>query len=214
MAGSVSVAVACPQEMVRAGIRSMLEKAGVEIVAEVGTASQLRTVIARRKPRVLLVDGALPGCVRDDGFGLIGELRERLAGTSVVFFTAVENPTYAARARAVGAVNCLSPGFTRDELVAAVRQASQKEPAATTGAFAAISLALTTAPAATSERRLTPREQQVLSHLAYGLSNDEIAASLGIGVETVKVYVQQILRKLGVRDRTQAAVLAVRERLS
>ena len=56
---------------------------------------------------------------------------------------------------------------------------------------------------------LTPRESQVLSHVAYGLTNDEIASSLDISVETVKEHVQNVLRKLALQDRTQAAVWAV-----
>jgi DNA-binding NarL/FixJ family response regulator len=57
---------------------------------------------------------------------------------------------------------------------------------------------------------ITPRELQVLRHIGYGLSNEEIARSLGISVETVKEHVQNLLRKLKVHDRTAAAVLAVR----
>ena len=53
---------------------------------------------------------------------------------------------------------------------------------------------------------LTPRELQVLRHVGYGLSNDEITRSMGISVETIKEHVQNILRKMGVQDRTQAAV--------
>ena len=66
---------------------------------------------------------------------------------------------------------------------------------------------------ATRDAKLTPREGEVLSHVAYGLSNDEIARSLRISVETVKEHVQNLLRKLGVNDRTQAAVWAVRSGL-
>jgi DNA-binding NarL/FixJ family response regulator len=57
---------------------------------------------------------------------------------------------------------------------------------------------------------VTPREEQVLRHVALGLSNDEIARSLQISVETVKEHVQNLLRKLAVNDRTQAAVWAVK----
>jgi DNA-binding NarL/FixJ family response regulator len=66
---------------------------------------------------------------------------------------------------------------------------------------------------ATRDAKLTPREGEVLSHVAYGLSNEEIARSLRISVETVKEHVQNLLRKLGVNDRTQAAVWAVRSEL-
>lgn len=59
----------------------------------------------------------------------------------------------------------------------------------------------------------TPREFQVLRHIGYGLSNDEIARSMGISVETIKEHVQNILRKLGVKDRTQAAVWTVKQGL-
>jgi DNA-binding NarL/FixJ family response regulator len=63
---------------------------------------------------------------------------------------------------------------------------------------------------ATSRVKLTSREHEVLSHMAYGLSNDEIARSLTVSIETIKEHVQNILRKLTVSDRTQAAVWAVK----
>lgn len=69
------------------------------------------------------------------------------------------------------------------------------------------------ASAELTQARVTPRENQVLAHVALGLSNEEIAHSLGISVETVKEHVQNLLRKLAVADRTQAAVWAVRSRV-
>jgi DNA-binding NarL/FixJ family response regulator len=62
-------------------------------------------------------------------------------------------------------------------------------------------------------QELTPREFQVLRHIGYGLANEEIARSMGISVETIKEHVQNILRKLAMKDRTQVAVWAVREGL-
>jgi DNA-binding NarL/FixJ family response regulator len=214
MPAPVKIAIACPMELIRAGIREMVANTGVQVIAEAGNAAQLRSLIKQKRPQVLLVDGSLPGCVRQDSFELVAELKDRLAGISLIFLTTVDNPTYTARARAVGASNCLSMSVGREELVAAIRNAAQKKPATGAGAFVAISGALSTRAAATSEKNLTPREQQVLSHLAYGLSNDEIASSLEISVETVKEHVQKILRKLAVKDRTQAAVWAVRQKLA
>jgi DNA-binding NarL/FixJ family response regulator len=215
MAQPLTVAIACPLELVRAGIRAMVAKSGIEVVAEAGTATQLKTLVkSGRKPNVLVVDGCLPGCPSQDGFEFVSELAPQLEGVSVVFLTAVENPTYAARARAVGASNCLSLAFDREELLTAIKQAARKQPATGTGAFAVITKALTTRATETSELSLTPREQQVLSHLGYGLSNKDIANSLEISVETVKEYVQRILRKLRLTDRTQAAVWAVRQKLA
>jgi DNA-binding NarL/FixJ family response regulator len=213
MPAQVKLAIACPMELVRAGIREMVANSGIQVIAEAGNAAQLRLLIKQNKPQVLLIDASLPGCVRQDSFELVAELKDRLAGVSLIFLTTVDNPTYTARSRAVGASNCLPMNVDCDELVMSIRNAAQKKPATGAGAFVAISEALSTRAAATSGKKITPREQQVLSHLAYGLSNDEIANSLEISVETVKEHVQNILRKLSVKDRTQAAVWAVRQKL-
>jgi DNA-binding NarL/FixJ family response regulator len=108
----------------------------------------------------------------------------------------------------------LSKGSSRDELVRAIKTAasgetiwSREELRRVTGALAA--------PRNGSEQEvsLTKRESEVLKQLAFGLTNKEIAQSLGISYETVKEHVQHILRKIGVSDRTQAAVWAVRRNL-
>jgi DNA-binding NarL/FixJ family response regulator len=102
----------------------------------------------------------------------------------------------------------------REELIAAIRNAAAGKPATGSGAFVAIAGSLDARTTSAFEKNLTAREQQVLSHIAYGLSNEEIARSLDISVETIKEHVQKILRKLTVRDRTQAAVWAVRQKLA
>lgn len=215
MARPAKVLIAYPQELVRAGVRALLAGTGIDVVAEAGTVRQLRNALkSAAKPDVLLVDGCMPDAPGQDGFDLVTSLAKQLDGVSVVFLTASENPTYLARARAVGASNCLSLGFERNELVAALRAAARKQPTTGGGAFAAVAGALGKPGAETSEMKLTPREQQVLSHLGYGLSNKDIASSLDISVETVKEYVQRILRKLRFADRTQAAVWAVRQKLA
>jgi DNA-binding NarL/FixJ family response regulator len=103
---------------------------------------------------------------------------------------------------------------SRDEFVEGIRQAaagetiwSREELRRVTGALAA--------PRSNNESEvpLTKRENEVLKQLAFGLTNKEIAQSLGISYETVKEHVQHILRKIGVSDRTQAAVWAVRKNL-
>jgi DNA-binding CsgD family transcriptional regulator len=97
------------------------------------------------------------------------------------------------------------------ELITAVENAAAGKSAMEAGPFRRVVASMTGRPnAATSEARVTPRESQVLSHVAFGLSNEEIARSLEISVETVKEHVQNLLRKLAVNDRTQAAVWAVR----
>jgi DNA-binding NarL/FixJ family response regulator len=105
-------------------------------------------------------------------------------------------------------------GATRDELLAAIRTAaagesvwSREDLRRVTGALAAPRLG------EDMEVPLTKRESEVLRQMALGLTNKEIAQTLGISYETVKEHVQHILRKIGVSDRTQAAVWAVRRGL-
>jgi len=134
-----------------------------------------------------------------------------LPATKFVFVTEIDNPTYMARARAVGAASCLLMGFSQRELVTAIENAAAGKTAAGSGPYAKIAASMEPRDAqAARDSGLTPRESQVLSHVAFGLSNDEIARSLEISVETVKEHVQNMLRKLAVNDRTQAAVWAVK----
>lgn len=113
-----------------------------------------------------------------------------------------------ARARAVRAANCLLTSVSQKELSAAIENAAAGKPASAPFATVAAAMEPRDAWAARDSGR-TPRESQVLSHIAFGLSNDERAASLAISIETVKEHVQKVLRKLAVNDRTQAAVWAV-----
>ena len=214
MSAPINIVIACPLEIVRAGICSMVEGAGMRVGGEAGNAAELRALLKKRKPHVLLIDGVLPGCQRQDSFELVVELENLLSRVAIVFLTTVDNPTSSARARAVGAVNCLSMSMSQQDLVVAIRNAAAGKPATGSGAFVAIAGSLDARTPAAFEKNLTAREQQVLSHIAYGLSNEEIAKSLEISVETVKEHVQKILRKLTVRDRTQAAVWAVRQKLA
>ena len=115
--------------------------------------------------------------------------------------------------RAAGAVQCLAQGCSAGELVAAIRHAALGRAPQPPDPFAVVSARLSAPDADGADRHLTLRERQVLRHLAYGLSNDEIGASLGIGLETVKTHVHKLLRKMSMRDRTQVAVWAVKNGL-
>lgn len=200
--------IAYPKELIRAGLRAMLEKTGIKIVAEAETAPSTVTLAKKQKPAVVLLDAAIPG---GDAFELITKLTKNLPASRFILLSALDNPTYMARARAVGAANFLLMGFSQRELVAAIENAAAGKTAAGAGTFAKIAAAMEPRDArAARDNGLTPRESQVLSHIAFGLSNDEIARSLEISVETVKEHVQKVLRKLQVTDRTKAALWAVK----
>ena len=156
----------------------------------------------------MLLDAAIPG---GDAFELVATLSKTMPATKFVSLTAIDNPTYMARARAVGAANCLLKDSASKELVTAIENAATGKPVSGSAPFAKIAASMEPRDArAARDSGLTPRENQVLSHVAFGLSNDEIARSLEISVETVKEHVQNLLRKLDVNDRTQAAVWAVK----
>ena len=207
MPTSISLLVGYPKELIRAGLRAMLEKTGIKIVAEADSAPSTLTLAKKHKPTVVLLDAAIPG---GDAFELVTKLAKAIPATRFILLSAIDNPTYMARARAVGAANFLLMGFSQRELVAAIESAAAGKSASGASPFAKIVASMQPRDArAARDSGLTPRESQVLSHIALGLSNDEIARSLEISVETVKEHVQNLLRKLAVNDRTQAAVWAV-----
>jgi DNA-binding NarL/FixJ family response regulator len=208
MSASTSVLIADSQELVRLGVRAMLTGTGIKIIGEATDAKSTLTLAKKHKPAVVLLDVAIPG---GDAFELVGKILKAHPASSVVLMTAIDNPTYMARARAVGAVHCLLKDVSQQELVTAIENAAAGTPFTGAGKFGRITSSLAAREKGPAlDAGLTRRESQVLAHVAYGLSNDEIAQSLGISVETVKEHVQNILRKLAVSDRTQAAVWAVR----
>ena len=203
-----SLLIACPKELIRAGLRAMLAGSPVKIVGEAVDAPSTLTLAKKHKPTVMLLDAAIPG---GDAFELVTKLAKPLPATKFVFVTEIDNPTYMARARAVGAANCLLMGFSQRELVTAIESAAAGKQVSGPAPFARVTASMEPRDArAARDSGLTPRESQVLSHVALGLSNAEIAQSLEISIETVKEHVQNLLRKLAVNDRTQAAVWAVK----
>jgi len=208
MPSSISLLVAYPKELIRAGLRAMLAGSSVKIVGEASDAKSTLTLAKKHKPDVVLLDVAIPG---GDAFELVTKLAKSLPATKFILLSVLDNPTYMARARAVGAAHCLLKDVSQKELVTAIENAAAGKPAAGTGSFAKVTASMQERDSrAARDAGVTPREEQVLRHVALGLSNDEIARSLEISVETVKEHVQNLLRKLAVNDRTQAAVWAVK----
>jgi DNA-binding NarL/FixJ family response regulator len=123
-----------------------------------------------------------------------------------------DNPTYTARAVALGANGYLLKGCSREELIDAIRLVAEGHDMWTRDELRRVSGALAT-PRLNSDIDvpLTRREAEVLAMVSQGLTNKEIAKALFISAETVKEHVQRILKKIGVADRTQAAVWAVRK---
>lgn len=206
---SIKLLIADEQEIVRAGLYAMFEHSDVEIIATAQRPDQIAQLIEATRPDVVLLDIRM----RDpDGPTPLAEIHRRFPALPVLVFSAYDNPAYEARAMACGAVGYVLKTARRDELLAFVRQAAGGEKLWTRGDVRRLSgFTATAEPLSSGDVPLTPRELEVLRRLSAGETNNQIAAALGISTETVKEHVQHILRKLGVTDRTQAAVWAVRQ---
>ena len=209
---SITVLIADDHEIVRHGLTSVFKGSDLRIAGVAMTGQEAVRLARRHKPDVVLLDVRLGA---EDGLDVIKRIRSAATATRVVVLSAFDNPTYVARAVSAGAHDYLLKSATRAEIVAAVNAAAAGEAPSRAGELlrVATSMASKELPPDT-DVPLTPRETQVLRLVAMGLSNREIADALAISVETVKEHVQNLLRKVAVSDRTQAAVWAIRHGLA
>ncbi len=198
-------------EIVRLGIRQMLIGTDLEIADEAGNSEEAYNKFLASKFALVMLDVRLPG---GDGLQLLGKIKTHTPTQPVLVFSAYDNPTYIARAVALGANGFLLKSDSLEKIIDAIQRTSKGETIWSREELRRVTGSLATMRVGSdSEIPLTQREGEVLKQLANGLTNKEIAQSLGISYETVKEHVQHILRKVGVSDRTQAAVWAVRKNL-
>lgn len=208
----IKVLIADDESLVRAGIRTVLESASdIVVVAEAGDGRAAVEAARATRPHVALVDIKMPVL---DGLAAVGEIRRHVPGARIVMLTSFGTQPNTQRAVQEGTVGFVLKSCTPDELIRAVRAAHAGQaylsPQVTR-------LVLDMIPVADVARRqaaaarvagLSPRESQVMSLLAEGLTNGSIAARLRITEASVKTYVSRILVKLGCANRVQAALLA------
>jgi DNA-binding NarL/FixJ family response regulator len=207
---SIKVLIADDHEVVRSGLKSLLSGPDFEVVGQASGGEEAFQLAQKHKPNVVLLDIRMAD---GDGLEALDKIRAALPATRVIMLSTFDNPTYMARAAALGASDYLLKSSSRDDLRTAIKSAAAGESPLRTELRR---LAGTASPAQvelTDDVSLTQRESQVLRHMALGLSNKEIGRALGISVDTVKEHVQNILRKVKATDRTQAAVWAVRKGL-
>jgi len=207
----IRLLVADDHEVVRSGLKSMFVNTEVKVVGEVSTGAAAVKYALENDVDLVLLDIRMPD---GDGLTALGRIKLDKPNLPVLILSTFDNPTYVARAVALGAAGYLLKGCSRDALLAAIRTTAAGETAWTRDELRRVTGALAT-PRLTADVGVpvTQRESEVLRILAYGLTNKEIANTLKISYETVKEHVQHILRKIGVSDRTQAAVWAVRKEL-
>jgi DNA-binding NarL/FixJ family response regulator len=208
---AIKLLVVDDHEVVLLGLRIATQGTEIDIIGETSSAADTLKFVSQRVPDVVLLDIRMEG---GDGLNTLGRLKLDHPDLPIVIFSAYDNPTYIARAVALGAAGFVLKSATREKLLESIRKAASGESAWTREELRRVTGALA-APRLTGdiEVPLTQRESEVLRQMALGLTNKEIAKMLGISYETVKEHVQHILRKIGVTDRTQAAVWAVRKNL-
>jgi DNA-binding NarL/FixJ family response regulator len=201
------------QELVRAGLRAIMEASGVDVVGEAADGAEGVDLATELRPDVVLMDVRMPGI---DGIEATRRIRALPEDDvpRVLVLTTFDLDEYVFEALRAGASGFLLKDTPRAELVRAIEVVAGGDallaPSATRRLVEdfARRRAAGSPPAADALEVLTPRERDVLELVARGLSNTEIAAQLVVGQATVKTHVGHVLMKLGLRDRVQAVILA------
>ena len=206
MAQPSSVLIVDDHPVVRQGLRVLLEvQDGIEVAGVAGDGVTALALAAERAPDVILLDLKLPGM---DGIAVLSELKARRSTSRALVLTSATEPASASLALRSGAAGVLYKDVDPDALVRAIR--SVHDGHLLLAPEAAGTLVQNAGSSWGGIDALTRREREVLAELANGRSNREIARALHVSEKTVKAHVSAILAKLGVQDRTQAALLAVR----
>jgi DNA-binding NarL/FixJ family response regulator len=204
----IRVLVVDDHAVVREGLRTFLElQDGIAVIGEAADGEEAVRQAEALKPDVIVMDLVMP---RLDGVGAMRELRRRLPSARVIVLTSFVEDERLLPAIQAGAAGYLLKNVAPPELARAVRAAHAGEAMIDPVVAARLVDAIAQPPGEPAAERLTAREQEVLALIARGYSNKRIALELGIAEKTVKTHVGHVLAKLGVSDRTQAAVHAVR----
>jgi two-component system, NarL family, response regulator LiaR len=215
---TIRVVIADDHRVVRDGLCYLLgQEPGVEVVGEAGDGQQAVDVVAATRPDVLLLDLYMPGL---DGHAVLAALHDaahsdkvRSDGPprpAVVVLTSATDDEHLVRAMHAGATSYVLKTAPAEDVIAAVRDAAAGTASLSPDLLTRLTQALRRPPPPDPLEPLSPREREVLGLIARGHSNRQIARDLAIGEQTVKTHVRSILAKLGLQDRVQVAIFALR----
>jgi two-component system, NarL family, response regulator LiaR len=207
---TIRVLIADDHAVVRQGLRTFLElQDDIEVVGDACDGEEAVVAALDGRPDVVLMDLMMPGV---DGIEATRRILRERPATRVIALTSFLDDDKVLPAVRAGAAGYLLKDVEPGELVRAIHTVNDGEPLLHPAVTARVMRELSEGdePAATADGGLTAREREVLALVARGLPNKLIARELGIAEKTVKTHVSSILAKLGVSDRTQAALLAVR----
>ena len=207
MSDAIRVAVADDHPMFRAGVvGSLREVEGIEVVGEAGDAASALALARSELPDVIILDIAMPG----SGLSAAREIATLCPATRIVMLTVSEDEDDLLAAVKAGASGYVLKGAGAGELVRVIRSVNAGEvyvaPALAWGMLRELQT-----PRTSPFDELTEREREVLELVAEGLSNQEVGDRLGLAEKTIKHYMTNILGKLQVRSRVEAALLVARE---
>ncbi len=210
---SVSLLLADDHAIWREGVAAMLRHTEFTVAGEASNGVEAAQLTATLKPQIVLMDIRMAG---GDGLEALVSIKEANPETHVVLLTTYDNPTYIARAVAGGASAYLHKDLERTQLLTTLRAVAAGETLLSRSDLGRSLSAVGEQSASMPDldTPLTRREEEVLQLIARGLSNKEIAKILFIGDGTVKTHVERIIGKLGVSDRTQAAIWALQHNIS
>jgi two-component system, NarL family, response regulator LiaR len=206
----IRVLIADDHKVVRQGLRFLLSsEPGIEVAGEAADGAAALDAIRDLHPDVVLLDLFMP---RLDGLAVLTAMRDQRLTAAVLVLTSSTEDQHLVQAIKAGALSYLPKTAGVDQVVDAVRAAARGESVLQPAATARLLRELRNT-SADPLGQLTPRETDVLKGLAQGRSNREIARMLSVSEETVKSHVSSILAKLGLADRTQAAIFALQHHL-
>lgn len=208
----IKVLLVDDQSLIRQGLRALLElESDLEIVGEAENGENAINLVAQLQPDVVLLDIRMPIM---DGVAATQEIHQRFPGIKVLVLTTFDDDQYVTAALQNGAMGYLLKDTPSEELAVAIRAVHKGYTQLGPGIVRKLltqfpsTTATQSPPAPPSLAELTPREKEVLRLIATGASNREIAQELYISEGTVKNHVTNILNRLNLRDRTQAAIFA------
>ena len=204
---SVTIVLADDHPIVCQGISREATDLGMNVVHIATSPEKLVESVVRHRPNLVVTEVRLGG---HDALKTLEQIKTEVPECQVIVYTASHNPTNIARASALGCYEFILKTSEMSAVTEAIKQAALGTPTCQNSLLVTTKTRMKRSRGIDSESPLTNRETQVLRHVSMGLKNREIGKSLGISVETVKEHVQNILRKLDVNDRTQAAVWAIR----
>jgi len=205
---AIRVLIVDDHAVVREGLRTFLElQEGIEVAGEASDGHDAIRAAERLRPDVVLMDLVMPNL---DGVGAMRELRQRVPAARVIVLTSFLDDERLLPAVRAGAAGYLLKNVQPQELARAIRTAAAGGALLDPAVAARLVEALEEDGRDKRADQLTPREREVLVLIGRGYANKRIALELGIAEKTVKTHVGNVLSKLGVSDRTQAALYAAR----